>query len=186
VQPTIVAMGGEGFSMEPENPLLDDYILSLSQSADPRMCFVPAASGDAASYIVNFYASFTRKWCRPSHLAILQGKPAAWEEFVLDQDVIYVCGGNTATMIASWQVLGLDDLLRRAWQQGVVLAGLSAGSICWFESGPSDSWGPELRPMAGLGLVPGSHCPHYDGEEQRTRIPKTDWRGPPPKWVRGR
>jgi dipeptidase E len=98
------------------------------------------------------------------------------EDFVLSQDVIYVGGGNTATMLASWRVLGLDEILRKAWRLGVILTGLSAGSLCWFESGPSDSWTPapaqdgaaaELRPVAGLGFLPGSHCPHYDGEVQR-------------------
>lgn len=153
--------------MEPNNPLLDDYVLKLTRKADPRVCFVPTASGDATAYTVNFYSSFTRKKCRPSHLAILQGRPVEMEQFVLGQDVIYVGGGNTATMMASWRVLGLDEILRKAWLQGVILTGLSAGSICWFESGPSDSWGAELRPVSGLGFLPGSHCPHYDGEADR-------------------
>ena len=170
-EPTIVAMGGGGFSMEPGNPLLDRFLLSLSGSADPRVCFVGTASGDATQYIANFYTHLSKLACRPSHLAILQNRPPDLEQFVLSQDVIYVGGGNTAAMIATWQVLGLADLLRKAWENGVVLAGLSAGSICWFESGPSDSWAPvgqaDLRPVNGLGFLPGSHCPHYDGEAMR-------------------
>ena len=173
-QPTIVAMGGGGFSMEPANPLLDALLISLADVPNPRVCFVPTASGDAPDYIAKFYAAFAEQPCRPSHLAILQHRPADLEAFVLSQDVIYVGGGNTAAMLATWRVLGLADVLREAWQQGTIMAGLSAGSICWFESGPSDSWAPEgtadLRPMEGLGFLSGSHCPHYDGEPQRRPV----------------
>ena len=164
-----MAMGGGGFSEEPDNPLLDDYVLSLANSALPKVCFVPTASGDAASYIVKFYSAFTKRECRPSHLAILQDMPQDLESFVLGQDIIYVGGGNTVTMLAAWRELGLDVVLRNAWRNGVILCGLSAGSICWFQSAPTDSYGNgRLRPLLnGLALLPGSHCPHYDTELAR-------------------
>jgi peptidase E len=91
--------------------------------------------------------------------------------FLLSQDVIYVGGGNTANMLAIWRVHGVDVILREAWEAGVILAGLSAGSLCWFEGGVTDSLGTSLRPMRdGLGLLSGSNCPHYDGEAQRRPV----------------
>src|SRR5688572_1013908 len=128
-EPCIVALGGGGFSEEPDNPLLDDYILSLCDQPNPRVCFLPTASGDAPAYIVKFYSAFTTKNCRPSHLAILQGAPNPLETFVMQQDIIYVGGGNTVAMLATWRALGLDELLRKAWQEGTILCGISAGSI---------------------------------------------------------
>jgi dipeptidase E len=162
-------MGGGGFSEDPDNPLLDDYILSLANSPDPRVCFVPTASGDAAAYIVKFYAAFTKKQCRPTHLALLQDSPRDLEKFVLSQDIIYVGGGNTATMLAAWRVMGLELILKEAWFRGIILCGISAGAICWFESGPTDSLGlGALTPLLdGLGLISGSHCPHYDSDPTR-------------------
>jgi dipeptidase E len=168
-QSVIVALGGGGFSEEPDNSLLDDYILALTSKPNPRVCFVPTASGDAAPYIVKFYSAFNRKDCRPSHLALLQDSPRDLEAFVLEQDILYVGGGNTVTMLASWKAMGLDVLLRRAWAEGTLLCGLSAGSICWFEGGPTDSFQDgKLHPITnGLGILSGSHCPHYESEELR-------------------
>jgi peptidase E len=165
--PRIVAMGGGGFSMEPENPLLDDFILSLTGVDRPRVCFLPTASGDSDRYVANFYAAFARR-SEASHLALFDRTVPDIDAFLFEQDVIYVGGGNTENLLAVWRVHGVDRALRAAWRRGVVLAGLSAGSICWFESGTTDSFGPELSVLTdGLGLLPGSHCPHYDGEEQR-------------------
>lgn len=168
-EPTIVAMGGGGFSMEPDNPLLDDWMLSLVDAERPKVCFLPTASGDADGYIVGFYDAFVSREAQPRHLGLFDRKVDDLREFVLDQDIIYVGGGNTANMLAIWRAHGLDEILREAWQAGVVLAGLSAGSLCWYESGLTDSFGTELRPLDdGLGLLAGSHCPHYDGESQRS------------------
>ena len=164
---TIVAMGGGGFSMEPDNPLLDAYILGLAGAPRPRICFLPTASGDSDRYLADFYSAFARP-AEASHLALFVRTVADLEAFLLDQDVIYVGGGNTANMLAIWRLHGVDRILRTAWERGVVLAGLSAGSICWFESGTTDSFGPDLAILDdGLGFLPGSHCPHYDGEALR-------------------
>jgi dipeptidase E len=167
----IVAMGGGGFSMEPDNPLLDDYVLDLARrlrgAPRPRVCFLATASGDAALYVANFYTAFARR-SEASHLALFARTVEDVEAFLLDQDVIYVGGGNTENMLAVWRVHGVDATLHRAWDAGIVLAGLSAGSLCWFEAGTTDSYGRKLRAMSGgLGFLPGSHAPHYDGEAAR-------------------
>lgn len=154
--------------MEPDNPLLDDYVLSHARRSPARVCFVPTASGDSNDYLVRFYEAFPATRCIATHLALFRRKHADLRDFVLAQDVLYVGGGNTANMLAVWRAHGLDRILREAWQQGIVLCGLSAGSLCWFEGGITDSFGPGLQPLPdGLGMLPGSHCPHYDGEQER-------------------
>lgn len=165
---TIVAMGGGGFSMEPDNPLLDDWLLELTGAGSPRVCFVPTASGDSADYVVRFYKAFPPARARATHLPLFNRYGRDPAEVLAEQDLIYVGGGNTANMLAVWRLHGVDRALRAAWERGAVLAGLSAGSLCWFEAGATDSFGPDLSPLAdGLGLLAGSHCPHYDGEERR-------------------
>lgn len=152
--------------MEP-SPLLDDWLLSLTGKAAPRVCFVPTASGDSDTYIAKFYEAFTDGRCAPTHLSLFRRRPADLRAFVLAQDLLYVGGGNTLNMLAVWRAQGLDVVLREAWERGVVLCGLSAGSLCWYEAGVTDSFGP-LAPLGdGLGFLPGSHCPHYDGEAER-------------------
>jgi dipeptidase E len=166
--PTIVAMGGGGFSMEPDDPRLDRWLLSLTGRERPRVSFVPTASGDAERYLLNFYSAFAGHPCEASHVPLFRRAARDLRELVLRQDLVYVGGGNTANMLAVWRVHGLDAVLREAWEAGVVLCGLSAGSLCWFEGGVTDSFGPALEPLHdGLGLLPGSHCPHYDGEAER-------------------
>lgn len=162
----IVAMGGGGFSMEPDNPLLDEYFLRQTGKSNPSVCFVGTASGDAPDYILRFYAAFTKLRCRPTHLSLFR-PPMDLEAFVLAQDAIYVGGGNTKSLLALWRDWGLDRILRRAWARGIVLGGLSAGSICWFEEGLTDSITGKLTPLACLGFLKGSNCPHYDGEAGR-------------------
>jgi dipeptidase E len=166
----LVTLGGGGFSMEPENPLLDEYILSLVRRDRPRVCFVPTASGDSPVHVANFYRAFAGHHdCEPSDLGLFERTVADLRGFVLSQDVIWVGGGNTASLLAVWRMHGLDVVLREAWEQGVVLCGVSAGMNCWFEGSTTDSF--DLTQLAalsdGLGLLPGSCCPHYDGEEQR-------------------
>jgi peptidase E len=163
----IVAMGGGGFSMEPDNPLLDRFALSLARHDQPRVCFVPTASGDADSYIGSFYAHFRKLSCRPTHLSLFRLPTADLRAFVGEQDLIYVGGGNTRSMLALWREWELDHILRQAWEAGVVLAGLSAGSICWFERGVTDSIPGDLTVLRCLGFLSGSNCPHYDGEPAR-------------------
>ena len=167
----VIAMGGGGFSMEPENPLLDDHVLRVARAARgqerPRICFLPTASGDSPDYLASFYAAFARR-AEATHLALFRRTIDDIESLLLDQDVVYVGGGNTENMLAIWRVHGVDRALRRAWESGVIMAGLSAGSLCWFESGTTDSFGSGLATLTGaLGFIPGSHSPHYDGEPTR-------------------
>jgi dipeptidase E len=163
----IIAMGGGGFSMEPENPLLDLYILGQSEIQTPKVCFVPTASGDAENYISRFYKAFEGHECIPSHLSLFRPPTRDLEDYVMDKQIIYVGGGNTKNLLALWKEWGLDVILRKAWQQGRIMVGVSAGSICWFEEGVTDSFGSGLEPLKTLGFLKGSNCPHYDGEIER-------------------
>jgi dipeptidase E len=165
----IIAMGGGGFSMEPENPLLDRYILNASNLGRPKVCFVPTASGDSAGYVERFYSAFKNLECEPNHLTLFN--PHTWTEdlepFMAKQDVLYFGGGNTKNALALWREWNLEPLLRAAYERGAVLAGLSAGAICWFEQGSTDGVGRELGVLACLGWLKGSMTPHYDGEANR-------------------
>jgi dipeptidase E len=163
----IIAMGGGGFSMEPDNPLLDQYILNQSKSKKPNICFIPTASGDAKNYIERFYDFFNNQECVPSHLSLFKPHTHDIESFILSQDIIYVGGGNTKNLLVLWREWRLDHIIRKAWEQGVILAGISAGSLCWFEDGVTDSYGDILEPIKCLGFIKGSNCPHYDGESNR-------------------
>jgi peptidase E len=164
----IIAMGGGGFSMEPDNPLLDQYALDQTGLARPRVCFLPHASDDTLRIVHNFFQAFTRMECRPSSLSLFSPHTSDIRAFLLDQDIIYVGGGNTRSMLALWREWSLDTILREAWENGVVLAGISAGANCWFEACSTDSFGNgSLRPLNCLGFLPGGFCPHYDGEAQR-------------------
>jgi len=161
-------MGGGGFLMEPENLLLDRYILSTAPAPHPKVCFVGTASGDAASFSDRFFAAFRTMACVPTELSLFKPPTADLRSFVFEQDVIYVGGGNTRALLALWREWGLDEILREAWLSGIVMAGISPGSICWFQQGLSDSVIPgDLAPLTCLGFLPGSNCPHYDGEPQR-------------------
>jgi len=163
----IIAMGGGGFSMEPDSPLLDKYILEQTKKPRPKVSFLPTASGDANEYVVRFYSAFTKFDCQPSHLSLFSPPTADIESFILERDVIYVGGGNTKSMMALWREWDLDRVLRKAWEAGIVLAGLSAGANCWFEQGVTDSIPGRLVALPCLGFLSGSCCPHYDGEAQR-------------------
>jgi dipeptidase E len=165
----IVAMGGGGFSEEPDNPLLDDFVLRLTGKRKPRVCFIPTASGDAPEYVEKFHAHFPARRAKASHLTLFRGSyPGGIRQFLLEQDALYVGGGSTVNMLAIWRAHGVDRFLREAWRHGIVLAGLSAGMICWFEESVTDSWGGIPKPLHdGLGLLKGSACPHYDSEASR-------------------
>ena len=162
----IIALGG-GVSMEPDNPLLDRYILAQSGKTNPKICFIGTASGDAENYISRFYQFFEQEKCQPSHLSLFHPPTRDLEGFLLEKDIIYVGGGNTKNLLALWREWGVDAILKKAWEDGVLLAGISAGSICWFEEGVTDSCGDGLEPLACLGFLQGSNCPHYDGEADR-------------------
>jgi len=149
------------------SPLLDDYILGACGKSTPRICFVPTASGDAESYSLRFHRRFAEANCHATDLQLFQRQVADLEDFACSQDIIYVGGGNTANMLAVWHAHGFDRALKSALSAGTILTGLSAGSICWFEHGVTDSFGLELQPMDCLGFLSASNCPHYDGEAKR-------------------
>ena len=163
----IVALGGGGFSEEPDTPLLDDFILRLTGKPRPKICFVPTASGDADSYVVRFYRAFAQR-AELTHLALFNRTVDDLRAFLLPQDVIYVGGGNTANLLAVWRAHAVDHVLREASQAGTILCGISAGALCWFEAGVTDSFGPKLAALHnGLGFLPGSFCPHYESDAGR-------------------
>jgi peptidase E len=161
----IVGLGGGGDSPE-QTDLLYRYVLDLTGRERPRLLYVPTAAADEDSAVVMFYERFARR-TEASTLLTFPYPPSDLRELVLSQDAICVSGGNTANMLAIWRVHGIDQLMREAWEQGTILWGASAGMICWFEQGVTDSFGPQLEAMDCLGFLPGSACPHYDGEERR-------------------
>jgi dipeptidase E len=165
---TIFAMGGGGFTMEPEASVLDDYVLSLAPAREPRICLLPTAGGDSEEQIRRFLIAFGDRLCEPTYVSLfrLGNRPVPLREHLLSQDVIYVGGGSLINLLALWRAHGLDAILREAWQAGIVLAGLSAGSMCWFEHGITNSHG-HPTPAPGLGFLPGSNSVHYDGEPER-------------------
>ncbi|MCB9979779.1 MAG: peptidase E [Rhodospirillales bacterium] len=163
----IIALGGGGFSIEPDNPLLDLYVLKQATADIPKICFLPTASGDADSYLLKYYQAFSRYSCHPSHLSLFRPHTANMQDFLLSQDIIYVGGGNTKSMLALWKEWNIDQILRKAYERGIVLAGISAGAICWFEHGATDSIPGKISVLECLGLLKGSLCPHYDSEPLR-------------------
>jgi dipeptidase E len=167
VVPRIVAIGGGGFSDEPGTSPIDDFIVGLTGRARPRVCFVPTAAGDSEIYVTRFFDAFSGR-AEATWLPLFKRRDPDLRRVILDQDLVYVSGGNTANLLAVWRAHGLDAVLREAWQAGVVLAGVSAGAMCWFEAGLTDSFGAGLAPLRdGLGLLAGSFCPHYDSEPLR-------------------
>ncbi len=162
----IVAIGGAGFTEAPSNFAIDTYILSLARCNWPRVGFIPTATGDDSTYVSMFLAAYSGLDCRPSYLPLFSNTPDL-TDWVFKQDVIFVGGGNTLSMLAVWRAWGLDKLLDEALARGAVLAGQSAGAICWFEQGVTDSWAGPLRVMDCLGFLSGSCCPHYCAEPER-------------------
>jgi dipeptidase E len=176
-QRLIFAMGGGGFTMEPSNPLLDDFVLSLApartsaSTREPRILFLPTASGDTTAQIAAFHARFADRHCVAEHLSLfrLHELRRPLEEIVLSQDVLYVGGGSMRNLLAIWRAHDLDRLLISAWRSGIVLAGISAGAMCWFEGGITRSSG-QPESLAGLGLLEGSLTVHADGEPERLPV----------------
>ena len=161
----ILAMGG-GDVLSPGSKL-EDLLLELSGKSRPRVAFLPTAAADSGERIALFLDSFRTRKCEPE-VVTLFGMPERPAERVARADVVYVHGGNTANALAIWRVHRIDEALREVWRRGGVLGGWSAGGICWFDDGLTDSFGPQLRQLGdGLGFVAGSFCPHYDAEPQR-------------------
>ncbi len=164
----ILAMGGGGFSMEAGNALLDEHAMALTAVECPRVCFLPTASGDADHYIVRFYRAFPAGRCQPSHVSLFRRDGGACDlaDHLLAQDLVYVGGGSVISLLGTWNAHGVDGMLRRAWEAGVVMAGLSAGSLCWFEQGVTAFHG-ESAPVRGMGFLPHSNAVHYDDKPER-------------------
>ena len=163
----VLAMGGGGFTSKCENLKLDEYLLSLTDKKKPKVCFIPTASGDDESYIKKFYSSYKKLNCEVSHLSLFWPPKGDLREFVLEKDIFYVGGGNTRNLMVLWKEWGLDMYIQEAWNMGTIMAGLSAGSICWFEKGLTDSVTGKLLPLDCLGFLPNSNCPHFDSESER-------------------
>jgi peptidase E len=164
-------MGGGGFTATTDDPALDDLVLRLTHTPRPRLCLLPTAGGDSEHQIRRFYETFQDCLCEPSHIALfrLGREPVPLREHLLSQDAIYVGGGSMVNLLAIWRAQGLDTILREAWEAGVVLAGLSAGSMCWFEWGVSTGSG-RPAPVPGLGFLGGSNSVHHDSEPSRRPV----------------
>jgi dipeptidase E len=170
----VLAIGGGGFLMEDEPSPIDAFILSLVAKPKPRICLVSTPSGDHPQHIEKFYAAFPATNCDPSHLAFFREPMAGsiplanLHDNILDQDIVYVGGGNTRSALAVWREWGLDKTLKSAYAKGVLLTGMSAGAMCWFEAGLTDSfWGAGYQPLDGLGLLNGGCGVHYRSDPMR-------------------
>jgi dipeptidase E len=163
----LFTMGGGGFLEEPDNLLLDQFFFSLSPAKRPKVCFVGTATGDAPSHIERFYLNMKKHSVDPSHLSLFNGPIGSLRDFVFSKDVIYVGGGNTRNLLTLWKDWGLDQILKEAYQSGIVIGGISAGSLCWYEQGVTDSIPGTLSNLTCLGILKGSHCPHYHGNQER-------------------
>ncbi|HEU4657344.1 MAG TPA: peptidase E [Capillimicrobium sp.] len=164
----ILAMGGGGFTMEPENPALDHFLLTLTDVREPRVLFLPTASGDPKEQEQRFHMVYDGRPCATTVLSLfrLHEQPVALRELILEQDLVYVGGGSMRNLLAIWREHGLDRLLAEAWRRGTVLAGLSAGAMCWCAGGVTKSGGA-AAPIDGLGLLPFSLSVHRDGDPDR-------------------
>jgi len=163
----IVVCGGQQLLY----PALTRYLLGLARRERPRVLFLATASGDGPGYLLTFYQALAGVDCEPSHLALFDRVIDDIDGLVRSQDVVIVGGGNTANMLAIWRVHGVEDALRNAYADGTVLSGWSAGCLCWFEGGVTDSFTPNLSALHdGLGILSGSACPHYDSQEGRRPV----------------
>lgn len=158
----IIAIGG-GFA---NKFALEKYILAQTKKEKPTICFLPQASNESVSYVLKFYETFSSLGAIPSWVSLFGRVEDTWKHKLLSADIIYVGGGNTKSMIALWKVWGVDLVLREAYEKGTVMAGVSAGMICWFQQGITDSVWP-LGVVDGLGFIPGAACPHFDSEAER-------------------
>ena len=162
----IVAIGGGGFGRSLGSLDIERYIVSLVEKDRPKICFIPTASGDNDLYKLNFYRAFSTLNCIPTHIDLFS-RTENLENKIFKQDIIFIGGGNTKSMIAVWKEWNLHLLLRKAYENGIVMSGVSAGAICWFEKGISDSFAEELKIIDCLGIIKGIACPHFDEEKER-------------------
>ena len=164
----IVAIGGGGFGRNKSSNLIEKYIINLSGKKIPKICFLPTATGDNDTYIVRFYSVFTRLNCIPTHIEFFK-RTIDIHTHIMKQDIVFVGGGNTKSMLAIWNDWGMSSLLNDAYNSGVIMSGVSAGAICWFTRGITDSWENKLKILPCLDFINGTCCPHYD--EEPSRIP---------------
>ena len=162
----VIAIGGGGFGRNPGDGYIEQYILDQTGKKEPNICFIPTATGDNDAYKVNYYSTFSKLSCNPVHLDFFHRTPDL-EKLILEQDAVFVGGGNTKSMLAVWRDWGLDKLLKTAYGKGTVMSGVSAGANCWFERAVVDSWAEDLKVIDCLGFLEGNYCPHYDEEPQR-------------------
>ena len=162
----IIAIGGGGFGRNPGIGIIEKYILEQSKKEMPNICFIPTATGDDESYKVSYYATLTKLNCNPTHLDFFKRTPNL-EKIIMKNDIIFVGGGNTKSMLAVWRDWGLDIILKEAYESGVIMSGVSAGAICWFQRGITDSWANKLNIIDCLSFTKGNCCPHYDEEAER-------------------
>ena len=161
-----MAIGGGGFGRNISDNLIENYLLSLSNKPLPKICFIPTATGDNDSYIVRFYSTFLKLKCIPSHIEFFK-RTLDFRSHIYSQDIIFVGGGNTKSMLGVWKEWEIDKVLFDAYMNGVIMSGVSAGAICWFTNGITDSWNDELKVLSCLNFVNGTCCPHYDEEHER-------------------
>ncbi|HLT24732.1 MAG TPA: Type 1 glutamine amidotransferase-like domain-containing protein [Ignavibacteria bacterium] len=164
----ILALGGGAFSMEPDNGILDKYILNMALVKKPRICFLGTASDDGLEYREKFYDFYKNQNCEPFHLEFKK-PPADIEEFIMSMDILHVGGGSTRKIIDTWKKSGADRIIKKAYEQGVIMTGMSAGAICWFEDGIFHDKDDSLKRLPCLGLLKGSFCPHYNDEGTNLR-----------------
>ena len=162
----IVAIGGGGFGRSLGKLKIEKYIVSLVKKENPRICFVPTASGDNDTYKLNFYRAFSQLNCSTSHLDFFS-RTEDLNQKIMQQDIIYVGGGNTKSMLAVWRDWNLDNILENAYKKGIIMSGVSAGAICWFDKGITDSYLTSLEILDCLGFIKGNACPHFDEEIER-------------------
>ena len=166
ISQNIVAIGGGGFGRSLGELKIERYIISLVKKERPRVCFLPTASGDNDLYKLNFYRAFSELNCITSHLDFFS-RTENLEKKILNQDIIFVGGGNTKSMLAVWRDWNLKPILEKAYGNGVIMSGVSAGAICWFEKGITDSFANKLEIIDCLGFIKGIACPHFDEEKER-------------------
>jgi len=163
----IIALGGRVGQPGDGDTRLERFILESSGKAAPSVCYIPTASGDSAEYINSVLSTYASLGVRADVLRFFDRTPADLAEFLSPFDIFYVGGGNTRSMLAVWRHWGLDVLIRRAWERGALLCGTSAGSLCWFEGGLTDSVADSYTAMTCLGFLRGSNCVHYDTPDRR-------------------
>jgi dipeptidase E len=166
----VIALGGRGFTSGSRDAALDRYLLRQSGKRRPRVCYVPTASGDAAANVRRVAAAVKRHGGIPSHLSLFAAPTGSLTTYLCKHDVIFVGGGNTRNLLALWRLWGLDKAMRKAYERGIILSGVSAGAICWFQAGLTDSWTGQYRELDALGWLRGSFSPHFDSEPRRRPI----------------